>query len=63
MIERVAGDVGRLAELGDPRRELLVAGWLAGFRSARVRRAYDADLAAFSGWCRARGLDVLDAPR
>ncbi|MCD2190988.1 tyrosine-type recombinase/integrase [Actinomycetospora soli] len=41
----------------------MAAGWLAGFRSARTRRAYGADLAAFAAWCAPRGLDVLAARR
>jgi hypothetical protein len=37
--------------------------WLAGFRSARTGRAHVGDLAAFAGYCTARGLDVLSARR
>ena len=49
---------------GLPARErLLVAAWLAGYRSARTRRAYAADLAAWLDWLHELGVDVLDARR
>ena len=63
LLERVSDDVAVLAGLTDPRLQLVVAGWLAGFRSTRTRRAYGADLAAFAAWCAPRGLDVLSARR
>ena len=56
-------DVAGPAGLVDQRLALIAAGWLAGFRSARTRRAYGADLAAFALWCAPRGLDVLGARR
>ena len=47
----------------DPRLRLLVAGWLAGFRSPRTRRAYAGDLLVWQQWCDARALDPLRARR
>ncbi|MCD2191359.1 tyrosine-type recombinase/integrase [Actinomycetospora soli] len=66
LLDRVDADTRALAALAgftDPRLALVAAGWLAGFRSARTRRAYGADLAAFAAWCAPRGLDVLSARR
>ena len=47
----------------DPRLRLLVAGWLAGFRSPRTRRAYAGDLLVWQQWCDVRSLDPLRARR
>ena len=47
----------------DPRLRLLVAGWLAGFRSPRTRRAYAGDLLVWQQWCDAHALDPLRARR
>ncbi|MEJ2865978.1 tyrosine-type recombinase/integrase [Actinomycetospora flava] len=65
LLARFAGEQPALARLGehDPWVALLAAGWLAGFRSVRTRRAYAGDLAAFTAWCAARGLGVLAARR
>ena len=49
---------------GRPDRErLLAAAWLATYRSARTRRAYAGDLAAWLDWLGEVGVDVLDARR
>jgi site-specific recombinase XerD len=41
----------------------MAATWLAGYRSARTRRAYAGDLAAWLDWLAARHVDVLEARR
>jgi hypothetical protein len=43
--------------------QVLVAAWLTGLRSARTRRAYAGDMAAWLGWLAARDTDVLAAGR
>jgi len=49
---------------GRPDRErLLAAAWLATYRSARTRRAYAGDLAAWLDWLGEVGVDALDARR
>jgi site-specific recombinase XerD len=49
---------------GWPARErVLAAVWLAGFRSARTRRAYAGDLDTWLDWLGARDVDVLGAHR
>ncbi|TQM01718.1 tyrosine-type recombinase/integrase [Pseudonocardia kunmingensis] len=45
------------------RERLLAAAWLTGYRSARTRRAYATDLAAWLDWLNALGVDVLHARR
>jgi hypothetical protein len=42
---------------------LLVAGWIAGFRSPRTRRGYAGDLLLWQQWCDVRALDPLRARR
>jgi Phage integrase, N-terminal SAM-like domain len=51
-----------LAELGH-REQLLVAVWLVSLRSARTRRAYLGDLAAWLAWLGQRGWDPLGVGR
>jgi site-specific recombinase XerD len=46
-----------------PRERLLAAAWLGSYRSARTRRAYAGDLAAWLDWLRTGEVDVLDARR
>ena len=49
---------------GLPARErLLAAAWLAAYRSARTRRAYAGDLAAWLDWLHGLDVDVLAARR
>jgi site-specific recombinase XerD len=45
------------------REQLLVAAWLAGYRSPRTRRAYALDLTAWLDWLHRLDVDVLDARR
>lgn len=45
------------------RDRLLAAAWLGSYRSARTRRAYAGDLAAWLDWLREIDLDTLDARR
>lgn len=51
-----------LAELSE-REQLLVAVWLVSLRSARTRRAYFGDLAAWLAWLGERGWDPLGVDR
>jgi hypothetical protein len=51
--------VGGLEE----REQVLVSAWLTGLRSARTRRAYAGDVAAWLGWLAERETDVLEAGR
>jgi hypothetical protein len=44
-------------------KQVLVAAWLTGLHSARTRRAYAGDLAAWCGWLHERGTGVLAAGR
>ena len=48
---------------GPARERLLAAAWLAGYRSARTRRAYALDLGAWLEWLQALQVDVLAARR
>lgn len=62
MLARLDAEHPALA--GRPDRDrLLAAAWLATYRSARTRRAYAGDLAAWLDWLREVGVDVLDARR
>jgi integrase/recombinase XerD len=47
----------------DERDQVLVAAWLTGLRSARTRRAYAGDMAAWLGWLAARDTGALAAGR
>jgi site-specific recombinase XerD len=62
LLDRLDAEHPTLAVL--PARErLLVAAWLAGYRSARTRRAYALDLSAWLDWLHGLGVDVLAARR
>jgi len=62
LLSRLAVEHPMLSEL--PARErLLAAAWLGSYRSARTRRAYAGDLAAWLDWLREIDLDVLHARR
>jgi integrase/recombinase XerD len=62
MLARLDAEHPALA--GRPDRDrLLAAAWLATYRSARTRRAYAGDLAAWLDWLHEVGVDVLDARR
>ena len=62
MLARVRAELPVVGELGE-REQLLAAAWLTGLRSARTRRAYASDLAAWLSWLSARGTDALGAGR
>lgn len=49
--------------VSDRSREALAAGWLAGYSSARTRRAYQLSLTQWFTFCDANGLDPLEARR
>lgn len=62
MLDRFATEHPVLATL--PARErLLAAAWLTSYRSARTRRAYAGDLAAWLDWLHGIDVDVLHARR
>lgn len=62
LLDRLDAEHPTLAAL--PARErLLTAAWLAGYRSARTRRAYALDLTAWVDWLHALEVDVLAARR
>jgi integrase/recombinase XerD len=62
LLARAGGELPAVARL-DGREQLLAAAWLTGLRSARTRRAYAGDLAAWCVWLGERGTDVLTAGR
>ncbi len=62
LLGRVRAELPVIGELGE-RDQVLVAAWLTGLRSARTRRAYAGDVAAWLGWLAARDTDVLAAGR
>lgn len=62
LLSRLDAEYPVLAQL--PTRErLLAAAWLGSYRSARTRRAYAGDLAAWLDWLHELDLDVLGARR
>jgi Phage integrase, N-terminal SAM-like domain len=62
LLGRVRAELPVVGELGE-REQVLVSAWLTGLRSARTRRAYAGDAAAWLGWLAARETDVLAAGR
>ncbi len=62
LLSRLDAEHPVLAEL-PVRERLLAAAWLGSYRSARTRRAYAGDLAAWLGWLREIDVDVLHARR
>lgn len=67
---RVVAELVAVLDAGCPaaagwtaRDRILAAAWLAGFRSARTRRAYSGDLNTWLVWLGERGVDVLAACR
>jgi integrase/recombinase XerD len=62
LLGRIRAELPAIGELGE-REQFLVAAWLTGLRSARTRRAYAGDMAAWLGWLAARDTDVLAAGR
>jgi hypothetical protein len=59
LLSRMRAELPAVGELGE-REQVLVAAWLTGLRSARTRRAYAGDAAA---WLAVRDTDVLAAAR
>ena len=53
LLGRIQAELPVIGELGE-REQVLVAAWLTGLRSARTRRAYTGDVAAWLGWLAAR---------
>jgi hypothetical protein len=62
LLGRVRAELPVVGELGE-RDQVLVAAWLTGLRSARTRRAYAGDVAAWLGWLAGRDTGVLAAGR
>ena len=62
LLGRVRAELPMIGELGE-REQLLVSAWLTGLRSARTRRAYAADVAAWLGWLAGRETGALAAGR
>ena len=62
LLGRIRAELPVIGELGE-RDQVLVSAWLTGLRSARTRRAYAGDMAAWLGWLAARDTDVLAAGR
>jgi integrase/recombinase XerD len=62
LLRRVRAELPVIGELGE-REQLLVSAWLTGLRSARTRRAYAADVAAWLGWLAGRETGALAAGR
>src|SRR5438105_2169747 len=62
LLGRVRVELPVIGELGE-RDQVLVAAWLTGLRSARTRRAYAGDVAAWFGWLGWRDTDALAAAR
>jgi site-specific recombinase XerD len=62
LLGRIGAELPLIGELGE-RDQVLVAAWLTGLRSARTRRAYAGDVAAWLCWLADRDTDVLAAGR
>ena len=62
LLSRVRAELPVVGGLGE-REQVLVAAWLTGLRSARTRRAYAADVAAWLGWLAGRDTSALAAGR
>ena len=62
LLGRVRAELPVVGGLGE-REQVLVSAWLTGLRSARTRRAYAGDVAAWLGWLADRDTDVLAAGR
>jgi site-specific recombinase XerD len=62
LLGRVRAELPVIGALGE-RDQVLVAAWLTGLRSARTRRAYAGDVAAWLGWLAERDTGVLAAGR
>jgi Phage integrase, N-terminal SAM-like domain len=62
LLGRVRAELPVVGEQGE-REQLLVSAWLTGLRSARTRRAYAEDVAAWLGWLARRETGALAAGR
>jgi integrase/recombinase XerD len=62
LLGRIRAQLPVIGELGE-REQILVAAWLTGLRSARTRRAYAGDVAAWLGWLAERDTGVLATGR
>jgi integrase/recombinase XerD len=62
LVGRVRAELPMVGKL-EEREQLLVAAWLTGLRSARTRRAYAGDVAAWFGWLTERETGALAAGR
>ena len=62
VLGRVRAELPVIGEMRE-REQVLVAAWLTGLRSARTRRAYAADTAAWLGWLAERDTEALAAGR
>ena len=62
LLGRVRAEQPVIGELGE-REQLLVSAWLTALRSARTRRAYAADVAAWLCWLAGRETGALAAGR
>jgi integrase/recombinase XerD len=62
LLGRMRAELPAVGELGE-REQVLVSAWLTGLWSARTRRAYAADVAAWLGWLADRKTDMLAAGR
>ena len=62
LLGRVRAELPVVGELGE-REQVLVSAWLTGLRSARTRRAYAGDVAAWLGWLAERDTGALAAGR
>ena len=62
LVHRVRAELPVIGELGE-REQVLVSAWLTGLRSARTRRAYAGDVAAWLGWLAGRDTGALAAGR
>ena len=62
LLSRVRAELPAVGGLGE-REQVLVSAWLTGLRSARTRRAYAGDVAAWLGWLADRDTGALAAGR
>ncbi len=60
LLGQVLAELPVIGGLGE-REQVLVSAWLTGLRSARTRRAYAGDVAAWFAWLAERETDVLAA--
>jgi hypothetical protein len=61
LLGRARAELPVVGELGE-REQVLVSAWLTGLRSARTRRAYAGDVAAWLGWSAGLAAGQLSCP-